>query len=600
MTCRVAICFASHCALDNRRASDLPGVVMATGADLKLAAKDGFQKPDGPVALIVLDGVGVAPDSEWNAFSLAQTPFIDSLREGHGPHGVTCLYTELHASGLSVGLPEMTDMGNSEVGHNALGAGRVFEQGAKLVNTALSTGSFKDGEVWKWLLEPAQGENTLHLLGLFSDGNVHAHVDHVYRLLEAAVEDGAKRIRIHALADGRDVSARSVLEYVGPLEKRLQGIRASGVDVLLASGGGRMTITMDRYEADWGMVDRGWQTHVLGESQNKFNTYSSAIETFYEDPSATDQYLPGFVIISENGDPVGPVQDGDSVLLWNFRGDRATEISRAFEAAEGEFPHFDRVRVPKVRYAGIMEYDGDGGIPSKFLVSPPSISRTVPEYVVRNEMTRYSVSETQKYGHVTYFFNGNRAAMFDAGKELYTCIPSYLQRENTRPWMRCAEITDAAIKELDDFKPDLMVMNYPGGDMCGHCGVTNSARIGVECIDLSISRLVPEIVARGGVVIVTADHGNCEQMAELDKKTGLPKKGSEPEGWKAHVSHTTQKVPCYIVGKDVEKYSIDGSVRWGDNDECDSAGLVNIGATILNLLGLSEPEDYLPGILKPN
>jgi 2,3-bisphosphoglycerate-independent phosphoglycerate mutase len=566
--------------------------------DMKLPARDGFVKPDGPVALIVLDGVGIAPDTDWNAFSRAHTPFIDSLKAGNGPHGATSLYTELHASGLSVGLPEMSDMGNSEVGHNALGAGRVFEQGAKLVNSALKTGSFKDGEIWKWLVEPGQGENTVHLLGLFSDGNVHAHVDHVYALIDTAVEAGVKRIRIHAIADGRDVSARSVLDYVEPLEKRLQGIRASGVDALIASGGGRMIITMDRYEAEWGMVERGWQTHVLGESVLKFRSYAAAIEELYKNESMTDQYLPGFVIVDERGEPLGPVQDGDSLLLWNFRGDRAVEISKAFESPEGEFPYFDRVRVPKVRYAGIMEYDGDGGIPSKFLVAPPSISRTIPEYIVRNGLKRYSVSETQKYGHVTYFFNGNRASMFDPEKELYTCIPSYLQRENTRPWMRCAEITDAAIKELDDFKPDLMIMNYPGGDMCGHCGVTNATRIGVECIDLSIGRLVPEIVARGGIVIVTADHGNCEIMAEVDKKTGQPKKGLEPEGWKPHVAHTTQKVPCYIVGKDVDKYVIDSTARWGNGQECDSAGLVNIGATVLNLLGMCEPEDYLSGILK--
>lgn len=570
----------------------------SSSADMKLGPKVGFAKPDGPVALIVLDGVGVAKDSAWNAFSRAHTPFLDSLKEGKGPHGSTSLYTELHASGLSVGLPEMSDMGNSEVGHNALGAGRVFEQGAKLVNSALRTGTFKEGEVWNWLVEPAKADGTLHLLGLFSDGNVHAHVDHVYRLLEGAVEDGAKRIRIHALADGRDVSACSVLDYIGPLEKRLEDIRASGVDVRIASGGGRMVVTMDRYEAEWAMVERGWNAHVLGNAEHKFKSYTAAVEEFYKNDSMSDQYLPGFVLVDDDGEPLGTVEDGDSLLLWNFRGDRAIEISQAFEAAEGEFPHFDRVRVPKLRYAGIMEYDGDGGIPTKFLVAPPSISRTVPEYVVRNGMTRYSISETQKYGHVTYFLNGNRASKFDSDKELYTCIPSYLARENTRPWMRCAEITDAAIKELDDFNPDFIVMNYPGGDMCGHCGVTNATRIGVECIDLSIARIIPEIIARGGTVIVTADHGNCEQMAELDKKTGEPKKGKEPEGWKPHTSHTTQKVPCFVVGSGVNKFAIDTTARWGDNPECDSAGLVNIGSTVLNLLGLKEPEDYLPGILK--
>ncbi len=335
------------------------------------------------------------------------------------------------------------------------------------------------------------------------------------------MDDGVKRIRVHSLADGRDVSARSVLDYIGPLEKRLEAVRAAGVDAMIASGGGRMVLTMDRYEAEWGMVERGWKAHVLGDTTTTktAKSFSQFVTEQYENESMNDQYLPGVVIVDDSGKPVGPVEDGDSLLFWNFRGDRAIEISSAFESPEGEFPHFDRVRVPNVRYAGMMEYDGDAHIPSKFLVSPPSIDRTVPEYVVKNGLKRFSVSETQKYGHVTYFYNGNRAAMFDETKEQYTQIPSYLQKENTRPWMKSAEVTDAALAALDDFDPDLMVINYPGGDMCGHCVVNNATRISVECIDLSIARLVPEIVKRGGVVIVTADHGNCEIMAEIDKKT---------------------------------------------------------------------------------
>jgi 2,3-bisphosphoglycerate-independent phosphoglycerate mutase len=564
-----------------------------------LSPKAGYTKPTGPVALIVLDGVGVAEETEWNAFAQAHTPFVDSLRSGSGPHGSSCLYTELDASGYSVGLPTMDDMGNSEVGHNALGAGRVFDQGAKLVNKTFSAGTFSQGETWKWLIE-CSPHSTLHLIGLFSDGGVHAHVDHVYSLLDAAVEDGVKRIRIHALADGRDVSERSVLDYIGPLEKRLEGIRAHGVDARIASGGGRMVVTMDRYEADWGIVERGWNTHVLGNisMMRSFTSYTAAIDEFYNDRSMTDQMLPGFVIVDDDGHPLGTVEDGDSVLLWNFRGDRALEISSAFEAPEGQFPHFDRVRVPKIKYAGMMQYDGDAGIPKKFLVSPPSIDRTVSEYVVMNGLKRFSVSETQKYGHVTYFFNGNRAAKFVNEKELYVCIPSYQQRENTRPWMKCAEITDSALKELDEFKPDLMVMNYPGGDMCGHCANMNAARIACECIDLSLARIVPEIIKRGGIVLITADHGNCEIMAEVDKKTGLPKPGNQPEGWKPHVAHTTQRVPLFMVGKGIERYAIDETARWGDVKECTRAGIANVAPTLLNLLGMEAPKEYLPAIVK--
>lgn len=570
---------------------------------MKLEPKPGFVKPNGPVALIIMDGVGLAPDEEWNAVTTSRTPFLDNLMACKGPNGAPTVYTELEASGKSVGLPTDGDMGNSEVGHNALGAGRVFDQGAKLVNNAFETGSFKSGDVWKWLIDPcspaagASSTGTLHLMGLYSDGNVHAHVNHVFQLIDGAVDAGVKRIRLHVLADGRDVSEKSVLEYLGPLEKRLENVRAGGVDACIASGGGRMFVTMDRYEADWSIVERGWKAHVLAdtESVQSFPSAEAAIDKFYSE-GTVDQYLPPFVIVDADNVPKGPVEDGDSVLFWNFRGDRAIEISIAFERPKGEFDHFDRQRVPDVRYAGMMQYDGDANIPAKYLVSPPEIDRTVPEYCVKNGLKRYSISETQKYGHVTYFYNGNRAAKFDDELEKYTCIESYKEKENTRPWMRAAEITDEALKELDDFKPDFMVVNYPNGDMVGHTGVLSAARIAMECVDLCLERLVPAIVAKGGIAIVTADHGNCDIMAELDKKTGKPKPGNQPEGWKALVSHTKQRVPCAIVGQGVEKFEIDAAATWAPGAE--RPGIANLGATALNLLGLEAPKDYTPSVLK--
>lgn len=570
----------------------------STPTSMKLSPKPGFSKPDGPVALIIMDGVGQAPDTEWNAFTQARTPFLDKLMSGQGPNDHPALFVELDASGKSVGLPSMGDMGNSEVGHNALGAGRVYDQGAKLVNNAFQSGSFKT-DVWRWLMEPVADGGVLHLFGLYSDGNVHAHVNHVFQLIDAAVDDGAKKIRVHVLADGRDVGERTALDYFGPLEKRLQAIRDSGVDARVASGGGRMVVTMDRYEADWDIVQRGWAAHVLGDTENlqTFPSACEAVETFYKDDSITDQYLPPFVIVDDSGDAVGPIQDGDSVLLWNFRGDRAIEISMALEAEEGEFSHFDRKRVPKIRYAGMMQYDGDAGIPARFLVSPPSISRTVGEYVVNNGLKRYSVSETQKYGHVTYFYNGNRAAKFNQDLEKYTCIPSYREREHSRPWMRAAEISDEIIKELDNFKPDLMVINYANGDMVGHTGHMVAARLAMECVDLCLARVVPQIIKRGGVVVLTADHGNCDIMAEVGKD-GKPKPGNQPEGWKALVSHTKQRVPCVIAGAGVEKFEIDDSARWGDDPDCKRPGIVNLAATVLNLLGLEAPEDFTPTLLK--
>ncbi|MEM1282873.1 MAG: hypothetical protein AAGG81_04895 [Chlamydiota bacterium] len=308
--------------------------------------------------------------------------------------------------------------------------------------------------------------------------------------------------------------------------------------------------------------------------------------------------MPPFVVVDDDNKPVGPIMDGDSVLFWNFRGDRAIEISMAFENDANSFPYFDRVRVPKTRYAGMMQYDGDANIPTKYLVEPPCITRTFPEYVVSNGLKRYSVSETQKFGHVTYFMNGNRSSKFDEELEKYTCIQSYKQREDTRPWMKVAEISDEILKELDEFQPDLMIVNYPNGDMVGHTGHMNAARIAMECLDLCLTRVIPEIFARDGVVLVTADHGNCDIMAELTKD-GKAKPGTRPEGWKPNVSHTKMRVPLVITGNGLDKYELDTSARWGNIPEAKHAGIANLSSTILNLLGLETPSDYLPSLLKP-
>lgn len=581
---------------------------------MTLESSPDFPRRSGPVALIIMDGVGVAPPTEWNAVTSAHTPYLDKILSGTVPNihlnGVNVkelksITGELDASGKSVGLPSMGDMGNSEVGHNAMGAGRVYDQGAKLVNRAFDSGEFRKEKVWKWLVEGCkEGDGCFHMIGLYSDGNVHAHVNHVFKLVDAAIDDGVKKIRLHVLADGRDVSERSVLTYVRPLEKRLENFReTAGVDVRIASGGGRMVTTMDRYEANWDIVNNGWKAHVLGDtdSLDSFTSYSEAVQHYYDsDPKLVDQYMPPFVIVEgDNKEPVGSMQDGDSVLFWNFRGDRAIEISKALEAPEGEFDKFDRKRVPKIRYAGVMQYDGDAGIPKKYVVSPPSITRTVGEYAVKNGRKRFSISETQKYGHVTYFYNGNRAAKFNEEKELYTCIPSYSEREDTRPWMRCAEVTDEALKQITEFKPDLVILNYANGDMVGHTGHTAAARIAMECIDLCLSRIIPGIIKADGVAILTADHGNCDIMAEVDKKSGEPKPGSQPEGWKALTSHTTQRVPVAIVGKSLEKYEFNDEARWSaTDDDCKRPGIANLGATVLNLLGFKEPEDFLPPVLK--
>ncbi|MBR4292864.1 MAG: 2,3-bisphosphoglycerate-independent phosphoglycerate mutase, partial [Clostridia bacterium] len=410
-----------------------------------------FEGVSGPVVTIVMDGIGIAPESEGNAISLAYTPTLDMLMAKYPT-------VKLAAHGMAVGLPSDDDMGNSEVGHNALGSGQVFAQGAKLVSQSIESGKIFASETWK----NAVKGNTLHFLGLFSDGNVHSHIDHLKALIAKAKEEGVKRVRVHILLDGRDVGETSALEYIDPFEDFLTSLRCDTFDVMIASGGGRMKITMDRYEADWSMVDRGWHTHVLGEGR-QFASAHEAVETLRAETGAIDQDIPPFVI-AENGTPVGTIEDGDSVIFFNFRGDRAIEISKTFEAGE-EFDKFDRVRVPKVFYAGMLEYDGDLHIPSHYLVNPPEITNTTGEYFTDAGIPIYAVSETQKYGHVTYFWNGNRSGKFSEELESYEEVLSDVVPFEQRPWMKCAEITDKLIDALRSGKYKYLRCNFPNGDM---------------------------------------------------------------------------------------------------------------------------------------
>ncbi|MBQ5746792.1 MAG: 2,3-bisphosphoglycerate-independent phosphoglycerate mutase, partial [Clostridia bacterium] len=315
---------------------------------------------NGPLTLIVMDGVGIGKENEGNAVFTARTPNLDALMKNYPT-------LSLKAHGTAVGLPSDDDMGNSEVGHNAIGAGQVYAQGAKLVSSSIESGKIFASDTWKALTDNCkENSSTLHFLGLFSDGNVHSHIDHLKALVSRAKEDGIKKVRIHILLDGRDVGETSALDYVLPFEEFLSNLRDDSFDVLIASGGGRMNITMDRYEANWDMVKRGWSIHVLGDGR-QFASAKEAIETYRSEGGFVDQDLPGFVI-AKNGKPVGTVEDGDSVVFFNFRGDRSIEISKAFE--EESFDKFDRVRFPKTVYAGMLEYDGDLHIPSRYLVSP--------------------------------------------------------------------------------------------------------------------------------------------------------------------------------------------------------------------------------------
>ena len=527
-----------------------------------------------------MDGIGQNLSEYGNAVKAAKTPALDFLTK-------TYPYTFIKAHGTAVGLPSDDDMGNSEVGHNAMGCGRVFAQGAKLVSNAISSGSMFAGDTWKKLIANVNNAgSTLHFIGLVSDGNVHSHIDHLKAMIERAHADGVKKLRVHALLDGRDVDPTSALEYITPLEEYLASF--SDADYRIASGGGRMYMTMDRYNADWSMVERGWKAHVLGEGR-MFAGATEAIKTYREEtPGLLDQDMHEFVI-AENGTPVGTINDGDSVIYFNFRGDRALEMTAAFETpATADFPHFDRKRVPAVEYAGMMEYDGDLHIPRQYLVNPPSIDRTMGEYLTKSGVRLMAISETQKYGHVTYFFNGNKLGKFDEKLEDYVEIKSDVVPFEQRPWMKCAEITDKVIEAIESGAYRMIRLNYPNGDMVGHTGSMEAVLVAMEALDLCLGRLVEAVKKAGGVLVISADHGNADDMLEHDKK-GNVKLDAEGNPCRK-TSHSLNPVPCIIYDPE-SKGEYKPELREG-------LGISSLAATCIELLGYEPPAGYDPAVIQ--
>lgn len=509
-----------------------------------------------PVVCVIMDGVGRGDGGPGDAVKIAKTPNLDHLF-------ATCPHTWLKAHGTAVGLPSDDDMGNSEVGHNALGCGQVYAQGAKLVTESIESGALFQSNTWRRLTENAKNGKTLHFLGLLSDGNVHSNISHLFALLRQAKKEGVHSVCCHILLDGRDVPATSALEYVAQLEELLSSLSGGGFDYRIASGGGRMTITMDRYEANWPMVELGWKTHVQGEGR-QFADAKTAIETYREETGCIDQDLPPFVI-ARDGQPAGKIENGDSVILYNFRGDRAQEISLAFDRKD--FTHFDRGDYTGVAFAGMLEYDGDLKIPSSYLVDPPVIRNTLTETLCAKGIREYALSETQKYGHVTYFWNGNRSGKVDESLETYVEIPSDVIPFDQAPAMKSVEITDHMVEAMASGKYDFLRCNFPNGDMVGHTGSLEAAIKAMEFVDAGLGRIIEAAQQYGYIVCVTADHGNADQMTETKKgKTTV------------RTAHSLNPVPFLIWDPD-EKHEIkDGGY-----------GLANVAPTLVKLMGIPAP-----------
>ena len=442
----------------------------------------------GPVVLAILDGVGLAPAGPGNAVAQARLDFLNMAAQKY-------LSLSLQASGEAVGvLPGQ--MGNSEVGHNALGSGQIIRQQVARIEYAFSSGEIWQSEAWQKALTqvlgrpPAEGVaqanfRTLHFAGIFSDGGVHSDIRHLEKMIEHAYQQGVRRIRVHCVYDGRDVPPQSEPKFTQRLERFMAAF--ADADFKIADGAGRMVATADRYENDWPMVQRGWELMVRGESERHFTSAEEAIQALRAaDPAVQDQYLPDFVVVDAAGQPVGPVRQGDAFIYYDFRADRAIEIAQAF--TYHDFPYFERgevwpevvnasgetrgepkpaseaIQVGDLFFAGLTEYNANTHVPQYRLVQPVEIHDTLNQFLSSRGKTQLDVSETVKYGHVTYYFNGN--SYDPAPGESAIEIPSDTRPFDTRPWMKSAEITDAALELLDEF--DFVRLNYPGGDMVGH------------------------------------------------------------------------------------------------------------------------------------
>ena len=525
-------------------------------------------KYTGPVVLLIMDGVGLSDRTEGNALRHANLPTLDHLMANYPT-------ISLGAAGHYVGVPD-GDSGNSEVGHNAMGAGQIIPQGPLRIQQAFDDGAVFATGTWKDAIKNVIYHNsTLHFIGIFSDGNVHNNIHQIFAMMKQAMDEGVARIRIHPAFDGRDTPPQSAEKYVKMFDDFVASL--GNPDFKLADGGGRMTTWADRYENDWGVVENGWNIAVRGVGR-EFPDAIVAINTLRAEVNPTsDQYLPPFVLVDENGQPVGPIKKDDSVIYADFRADRAIMPSVAFTYYD--FSHFDRgdFSPDDIYYAGVTEYNSDTHVPAHILVPPMSISHTLSDLLNANRISQYTISETVKYGHITYYFDGNHY-LENSSLRNYKEVPSEDDTESivTRPWMKSAEITDQLIAALESQQYQFLRVNYPNGDMVGHFAKMQPTIIAMEALDLAIERVVEVVNKLGGITIITSDHGNAEELADTD---GTPR-----------TAHTTNKVPCIFVDdtENSQKYHL----AEGD------FGLANLASTISTLLGVPPDPAWLPPIIK--
>ncbi len=521
--------------------------------------------------LIILDGWGVGSGGADDAIALANTPNFDRLK-------ATCAYTELHTHGRFVGLPSDKDMGGSEVGHLTMGAGKILDQGPTRINKAIEDGSFYDSEALAKIIAAGKEGGAIHLLGLLSDGNIHSHIDHFKAVIRYADEQGVERLFIHASLDGRDVGIQSAQDYVRQIEDLFDSINAKGDrHYAFASASGREHAIMDR-DKDWRKVKRGWDAMVLGKAEHEFGSMLEGITALRAaNPDLIDQDMDTFIIIDDYGKPIATIEHGDAVLMMNFRGDRAIEITEAFEMQD--FESFDREFVPDVVYAGMMVYDEDRNMPTLQLMGPTQVDYPFGRYLVDLNIKQFRLTETQKFPHVTFFFNGGYRTPLDESLEDYILIDSDKGISfDEKPEMKAPEIADKAVELIETGEYGFGLINFANADMVGHCGKLEPAIKAVEAVDAALGKIINALEKQGGNAIITADHGNAEEMMTHTQD------GDEP-----CTKHSVNPVPCIL-------FKADGTYQLHQAAQQD-VGLANLAATLCDMMGIETPEGLEPSLL---
>ncbi|MGO9830094.1 MAG: 2,3-bisphosphoglycerate-independent phosphoglycerate mutase [Myxococcaceae bacterium] len=503
-------------------------------------------KPAHRVVLAILDGWGIRAERDENAILLQGTPALDRLLQGM-PR------TQLETSGLAVGLPE-GQMGNSEVGHTNIGAGRIVYQDLVRINRACASGELANHPVLRAALEETKREGkSLHLLGLLGPGGVHASQSHLECLLRAAQAHGLRSVYVHAFLDGRDTPPQSAL---GDLESFERFLRDTGTGSI-ATVSGRY-YAMDR-DQRWDRIALAYNAMVRAEGPRAPSAVQAVRAAYAE--KVTDEFVHPTVLVSGSA-PVATIRDGDTVVFFNFRADRAREITRAL--AFPDFKEFDRGGLRLGRFLCLTEYDATFGLP---VIFPPSQPRHIfPEVVADAGWRQFRIAETEKYAHVTFFFNGGREVVFPGEERVLIPSPRDVKTYDLKPEMSAVPVTQELVKRIGSGLYDFLLVNYANPDMVGHTGVLGAAMRAVETVDSCLGALGDACARSGHALVITADHGNCEQMRDL--VTGEP-----------HTSHTLNPVPFYLIHPDARGALLRPGV------------LADIAPTLLRVMGLPQPKE---------